>query len=109
MRIASLPRRYRVEGTFSWFGRKRRLGADFANRPETLDAFATLASILLALGRLAGAQIVQRAVQARQRSRARQVVPPRGQAAAALVRMGALCRSPNLYFRIGTSRPRTNA
>jgi hypothetical protein len=38
-----------------------------------------------------------------------QVVPPRGQAAAAVVRMKAICRSLNLNFRIGTSRPRTNA
>jgi len=38
-----------------------------------------------------------------------QVVPPRGQAAAAFVRMKAICRSLNLNFRIETSRPRTKA
>jgi len=36
------PRRWVVERTFSWFGRDRRLGKDFENLPETLDAFATL-------------------------------------------------------------------
>jgi hypothetical protein len=38
-----------------------------------------------------------------------QVVPPRGQAAAAFVGMKAICRSLNLNFRIETSRPRTKA
>jgi hypothetical protein len=38
-----------------------------------------------------------------------QVVPPRGQAAAAFVGMKAICRSLNLNFRIETSRPCTNA
>jgi hypothetical protein len=36
-----------------------------------------------------------------------QVVPPRGQAAAAFVRLKAICRSLNLNFRIEMSRPRT--
>jgi hypothetical protein len=43
MRIASLPCRYVVERTFSWFGRNRRLGKDFGNFPEPLLALATLA------------------------------------------------------------------
>jgi hypothetical protein len=47
-----------VERTLSWFGRKRRLGKDFENLPETLGAFAILASIQLALMRLARAWIV---------------------------------------------------
>jgi hypothetical protein len=40
-----------VKRTVSWFGRNRRLGKDFENLPETLGAFATLASIQLALKR----------------------------------------------------------
>jgi transposase len=48
-----LPRRYAVGCTFSWFGRNRRLGKDFENLPETLGAFATLASIQLVVRRLA--------------------------------------------------------
>jgi transposase len=40
-----LPRRWGVERTFSWFGRNRRLAKDFV----------TLASIQLALRRLARA------------------------------------------------------
>ena len=55
MRIASLSSRYMVERTFSWFGRSRRLSKDFENLPETPGAFATLASIQLALWRLARA------------------------------------------------------
>jgi hypothetical protein len=39
----------------------------------------------------------------------RAATPPRGQAAAALVRMKAICRSLNLKFRVETSRPRTKA
>jgi transposase len=50
-----LPRRWVVERTFSWFGRNRRLAKDFENLAETLAAFATLASIQLALRRLARA------------------------------------------------------
>jgi putative transposase len=48
-----LPRRWVVERTFSWFGRNRRLAKDFENLADTLAAFATLASIQLALRRLA--------------------------------------------------------
>ena len=48
-----LPRRWVVERTFSWFGRNRRLSKDFENLAETLAAFVTLASIQLALRRLA--------------------------------------------------------
>ena len=48
-----LPRRWVVERTFSWFGRNRRLAKDFENLAETLAAFVTLASIQLALRRLA--------------------------------------------------------
>lgn len=48
-----LPRRWVVERTFSWFGRNRRLAKDFENLAETLTAFVTLASIQLALRRLA--------------------------------------------------------
>ena len=48
-----LPRRWVVERTFSWFGRNRRLSKDFENLAETLVTFVTLASIQLALRRLA--------------------------------------------------------
>jgi putative transposase len=48
-----LPRRWVVERTFSWFGRNRRLARE--NLTETLAAFVTLASIQLALRRLARA------------------------------------------------------
>jgi len=48
-----LPRRWVMERTFSWFGRKRRLAKDFENLAETLATFVTLASIKLALRRLA--------------------------------------------------------
>jgi putative transposase len=48
-----LPRRWVVERTFSWFGRNRRLSKDFENVAETLATFVTLASIQLALRRLA--------------------------------------------------------
>ena len=50
-----LPRRWVVERTFSWFGRNRRLAKDFENLADTLAAFVTLASIQLALRRLARA------------------------------------------------------
>ena len=49
------PRRWVVEGTFSLFGRNRRLAKDFENLPETLATFLTLASLQLALRRLARA------------------------------------------------------
>ena len=48
-----LPRRWVVECTFSWFGRDRRLAKVFENLTETLATFVTLASIQLALRRLA--------------------------------------------------------
>src|SRR5579862_4846338 len=50
-----LPRRWVVERTFSWLGRNRRLAKDFENLAETLATFVTLASIQLALRRLARA------------------------------------------------------
>jgi putative transposase len=50
-----LPRRWVVERTFSWFGRNRRLAKDFENLAKTLGAFVALASIQLALRRLARA------------------------------------------------------
>jgi putative transposase len=50
-----LPRRWVVERTFSWFGRNRRLAKDFGNLADTLATFVTLASIQLALRRLARA------------------------------------------------------
>jgi transposase len=40
---------------FSWFGRNRRLAKDFEELTETLATFVTLASIQLALRRLARA------------------------------------------------------
>jgi transposase len=46
----------RVERTFSWSGRNRRLAKDFENLAETLAAFVTIASIQLALMRLARPQ-----------------------------------------------------
>lgn len=48
-----LPRRWVVERTFSWFGRNRRLAKDYENLVETLAAFVSIASIQLALRRLA--------------------------------------------------------
>jgi putative transposase len=48
-----LPRRWVVERTFSWFGRNRRLANDFENLAATLAAFLAIASIQLALRRLA--------------------------------------------------------
>lgn len=48
-----LPRRWVVERTFSWFGRNRRLARDVENLAETLLAFITIASIQLAVRRLA--------------------------------------------------------
>jgi putative transposase len=51
-----LPRCWVVERTFSWFGRRsRRLAKDFENLAESVAPCATLASIQLALGRLARA------------------------------------------------------
>src|SRR3954452_9036092 len=51
-----LPRRWVVERTFSWFGRNRRLAKDFENLAEPLATFVILASIQLAIRRLAGAE-----------------------------------------------------
>lgn len=51
--FAVLPRRWVVERTFSWFGRNRRLAKDWENLADTLHAFVTIASIQLALRRLA--------------------------------------------------------
>jgi transposase len=48
-----LPRRWVVERTFSWFGRNRCLAKE--NLTETWPPFVTLASIQLALRRLARA------------------------------------------------------
>jgi transposase len=50
-----LPRRWVVECTFSWAGRNRRLAKDFENLAETRATFVTIASIQLALRRLARA------------------------------------------------------
>jgi transposase len=44
-----------LERTFTRFGRNRRLAKDFENLAETLATFVTLASIQLALRRLARA------------------------------------------------------
>lgn len=48
-----LPRRWLVKRTFSWLGHNRRLAKDFENVAETPATFGTLASIQLALRRLA--------------------------------------------------------
>ncbi len=48
-----LPRRWVVERTFSWFGRNRRLAKDWENLATTLQAFVALASIQIAIRRLA--------------------------------------------------------
>jgi transposase len=48
-----LPRRWVVERAFSWFGRNRRLAKDFENLADTLAAFVAIASIQIALRRLA--------------------------------------------------------
>ena len=50
-----LPRRWVVERTFSWFGRNRRLAKDYENLADTLAAFVAVASIQLAVRRLARA------------------------------------------------------
>ncbi len=51
--FAVLPRRWVVERTFSWFGRNRRLAKDWENLATTLQAFIALASIQIAIRRLA--------------------------------------------------------
>jgi transposase len=48
-----LPRRWVVERTFSWFGRNRRLAKDWENLATTLQTFVGVASIQLAIRRLA--------------------------------------------------------
>jgi len=50
-----LPRRWVVERALFWFGRNWRFAKDFENLAETLATFVTLASIQLALRRLARA------------------------------------------------------
>jgi hypothetical protein len=90
------------------------VSARISGTPEPWLALATLAPSGSLSGGLPGAQIVQRAFRPVARPGAsgtigQQVVPPRGQAAAALVRMKAVCRSLNLKFRVETSRPRTKA
>ena len=50
-----LPRRWVVERALFWFGRNWRFAKDFENLAETLANFVTLASIQLALRRLARA------------------------------------------------------
>jgi transposase len=53
--VVVLPRRSVVERTFSRFGRNWRLARDFENLAVTVATFVTLASIQLALRRLARA------------------------------------------------------
>ena len=48
-----LPRRWVVERTFSWFGRNRRLAKDWENLATTLQTFVVVASIQIAIRRLA--------------------------------------------------------
>jgi putative transposase len=48
-----LPRRWVVERTFSWFGRNRRLAKDWENLAAALQTFVVLASIQIAIRRLA--------------------------------------------------------
>ena len=50
-----LPRRWVVERPLSWFGRNRRVAKDFESLAEPWLTFVTLASIQLALRRLARA------------------------------------------------------
>jgi transposase len=52
---AHVPRRWVVERTFPRFGGNRRLAKYFENLAETMATFVTLASIQLALRRLARA------------------------------------------------------
>ena len=49
-RFVVLPGRWVVEGTFSWFGRNRRLAKDFENLAVTLAALVTLAPSSLPSG-----------------------------------------------------------
>ena len=48
-----IKRRWVVERTFSWFGRNRRIAKDYETLASTLLAFVTLATIQLAVRRLA--------------------------------------------------------
>jgi transposase len=48
-----LRRRWVVERTISWFGRNQRLAKDWENLAATLQAFVALASIQIAIRRLA--------------------------------------------------------
>ena len=48
-----LRRRWVVERTFSWFGRNQCLAKDWENLAATLQAFVALASIQIAIRRLA--------------------------------------------------------
>jgi hypothetical protein len=52
-RLVVLPRRWVVKRTFSCFGRYQRLAKDFENLAETLASHVPLASIQLALRRVA--------------------------------------------------------
>jgi len=57
-RSVALPRRWVLVRTCSWFGRNRHpLAKDFENLAETLATFVALASIRLAVRRLARAQV----------------------------------------------------
>ena len=53
--LRALAKRHGINPKNSWFGRNRRLAKDFENLAETLATFVTLASIQLALRRLARA------------------------------------------------------
>jgi transposase len=53
MGVVVLPRRWLVERTLSWFGRRQRLAKDFGNLAVTRGALVALASIQLALRWLA--------------------------------------------------------
>jgi len=52
-RFVLLPCSCVVERTVSWFGRNRRLAKDWENLATTLQAFVVLASIQIAIRRLA--------------------------------------------------------
>lgn len=51
--FVALPRHRVVERTFCWFGRNRRLAADFETLAESLIAYVAIASIQIALTPLA--------------------------------------------------------
>jgi hypothetical protein len=48
-----LPRRWVVEGTFAWLGRRRRLAKDWERSTESSSAWATVASIRVLTRRIA--------------------------------------------------------